>query len=62
MRPTPLGHIASYYYLQHKTVKTFQERLKGELSMEDLIKILVDAEEFSLLPVRHNEDNLNAYV
>lgn len=37
----------------------FQERLKGELSMEELIKVLVDAEEFSLLPVRHNEDNLN---
>jgi len=27
--------------------------------MEDIIKVLVDAEEFSLLPVRHNEDLLN---
>lgn len=60
MRPTPLGHIASYYYLQHKTVKIFHERLKGQLNMEDLIKVLVDAEEFSLLPVRHNEDLMNA--
>lgn len=30
--------------------------------MEDLIKVLVDAEEFSLLPVRHNEDLMNTYV
>lgn len=59
MRSTPLGLIASYYYLQHKTVKIFHERLKGELSMDDLIKILADAEEFSLLPVRHNEDLMN---
>ncbi|CAH1724972.1 activating signal cointegrator 1 complex subunit 3 [Aphis gossypii] len=59
VKPTSLGHIASYYYLQHKTVKIFQERLKGELGMNDLIKVLVDAEEFSLLPVRHNEDLMN---
>jgi len=57
--PTLLGHISSYYYLQHKTAKTFQERLKGELSMDDLIKVLVDAEEFSLLPIRHNDDLKN---
>lgn len=59
MTSTPLGRIASYYYLQHKTVKTFQERLKGELGIDDLIKVLADAEEFSLLPVRHNEDLMN---
>lgn len=60
MKSTQLGHIASYYYLQHKTIKTFHERLQGKLSMEDLINILVDAEEFNLLPVRHNEDIMNA--
>lgn len=57
-----MGHIASYYYLQHKTVKTFQERLQGEFGIENLLKVLVDAEEFSLLPVRHNEDLMNTYV
>lgn len=57
-----MGHIASYYYLQHKTIKTFHEKLKGELSIEDLLKVLVDAEEFNLLPVRHNEDLMNTLV
>ena len=34
--------------------------LNGELSLEELLIVLCDATEFDELPVRHNEDLLNA--
>ncbi|XP_043925219.1 activating signal cointegrator 1 complex subunit 3 [Protopterus annectens] len=60
LQPLTHGRIASYYYLKHQTVRMFKERLKAECSIEDLLSILTDAEEYSDLPVRHNEDQLNS--
>jgi activating signal cointegrator complex subunit 3 len=67
-KPSVLGIIASTYYLDYKSVGLFRQRLtqlqfdhehdKGEIS--DLVLIMSDAVEFSLLPVRHNEEHLNA--
>ena len=57
---TTFGSIASYYYLSHLTVQHFNESLNGELSLEELLVILCDSTEFDELPVRHNEDLLNA--
>ena len=57
---TTFGRIASYYYLSHLTVQHFNDSLNGELSLEELLIILSDATEFDQLPVRHNEDLLNA--
>ncbi|XP_021060227.1 activating signal cointegrator 1 complex subunit 3 isoform X1 [Mus pahari] len=59
IEPLTCGRIASYYYLKHKTVKMFKDRLKPECSTEDLLSILSDAEEYTDLPVRHNEDHTN---
>lgn len=56
---TTLGRISSYYYLSHLTLRMFNERLHADCSLPDLIKILADAEEYSQLPVRHNEDVIN---
>ncbi|KAG9295645.1 hypothetical protein G9A89_002963 [Geosiphon pyriformis] len=56
---TSLGKSASYYYLQHKTMRLFRERIKSTSSIEDLLNILSDAEEYAEIPVRHNEDLLN---
>jgi len=66
---TYLGFIASYYYLQCRTVGLFQSRLRAlgrEIESIDkpqkyfeLLKLLCDAGEFDELPVRHNEDMLN---
>eukprot|EP01041_Mallomonas_annulata_P004134 gene4134-8214_t len=59
---TNIGHIASYYYLDYKTVAKFQKELKNinkNISLPDLITIFTDAQEFSELPVRHNEELLN---
>ena len=37
----------------------FKDRLKPECSTEELLSILSDAEEYTDLPVRHNEDHTN---
>ncbi|OBS63649.1 hypothetical protein A6R68_07812, partial [Neotoma lepida] len=40
IEPLAYGRIASYYYLKHKTVKMFKDRLKPECSTEELLSIL----------------------
>lgn len=74
VNPTMLGVITSYYYLDYRTTKGFQTRLRvmdtkrirnaskkddTELVAE-LALILCNAMEFSEVPVRHNEEYLNA--
>ena len=61
---TKLGSLASYYYLDYRTVDIFQEKLLRDPNspnyfISDLTKLLSDAMEYSELPVRHNEDSLN---
>ncbi|XP_074846926.1 activating signal cointegrator 1 complex subunit 3 isoform X2 [Carettochelys insculpta] len=60
IEPLTYGRIASYYYLQHQTVRMFKDRLKPECSVEELLSVLSDAEEYADLPVRHNEDQMNS--
>lgn len=57
--PTMLGHVASYYYMSYRTMSTFRERLRGDLSPEEVALVFADAAEFEEMPVRHNEDELN---
>lgn len=62
IEPLTYGRISSYYYLKHQTIRTFKERLKAELPVQDILSILTDAEEYAELPVRHNEDQLNSQL
>ncbi|KAM9797925.1 activating signal cointegrator 1 complex subunit 3 [Neosynchiropus ocellatus] len=62
IEPQTNGRIASYYYLKHQTIRMFKERLTAELSVNDLLSILTDSEEYAELPVRHNEDQLNSQL
>ncbi|KAJ2403754.1 activating signal cointegrator 1 complex subunit 3 [Coemansia sp. RSA 2526] len=60
--PTPLGKIASQYYLSHTTMQIFATRLDSidHANMFcDLLHLLSEAAEWAELPVRHNEDLLN---
>lgn len=59
VKPTPLGRIASFYYLSYKTVGLFSEALNDTLTFPQVLDILCEATEYDELPVRHNEDNLN---
>jgi activating signal cointegrator complex subunit 3 len=60
--PTTLGLIASYYYLEYTSVGLFEERLEDDHTVQSLAKLLADAHEYDELPVRHNEDQLNAQL
>ncbi|TNN13844.1 Activating signal cointegrator 1 complex subunit 3, partial [Schistosoma japonicum] len=57
--PTTLGRLSSYYYLSHLTMKLFATTIQSTSSIHDLLRILSNAHEYFLLPVRHNEDEIN---
>ena len=60
---THLGAIASNYYIDCKTVcvfSTFVADASSNYDLKDVLWALCNAVEFSELPVRHNEDVLNA--
>ena len=60
LQPLPLGRIASYYYLAHETARHFRAQLRATSSLLELLEILCNSHEFATLPVRHNEDQVNA--
>ena len=57
---TTLGRIASYYYLSHETVAQFKDSLQPTMTAEEVLSVLCYANEYDQLPVRHNEDLMNA--
>ena len=58
--PTPLGKIMSYYYLSHKTIRQLVQKAKPQASFLDALSWMCIATEYDELPVRHNEDLINA--
>lgn len=60
LSPTALGQVATYYYLSHRTMATINRQMQGGLGWENVVEILTSCEEFAELPVRHNEDIVNA--
>ncbi|KAM4904291.1 activating signal cointegrator 1 complex subunit 3 [Sylvia borin] len=60
IEPLTYGRIASYYYLKHPTIGMFKDQLKPESNIEELLLILTNADEYTDLPVRHNEDQMNS--
>ncbi|XP_065206562.1 activating signal cointegrator 1 complex subunit 3 [Planococcus citri] len=58
--PTTFGRIASYYYISHNTMLHFANKLKSDMSIEDLLHVLSHASEYNEIPVRHNEEIYNA--
>jgi len=58
--PTPYGKVMSYYYLSHKTIRHLLKNAKRDPTFADVLSWLSLATEFDELPVRHNEDLINA--
>lgn len=56
---TSMGRIASYYYLSHLTMLHLKSKMTATLSLEQLLEVLCHVHEYSQLPVRHNEDQVN---
>ncbi|RMX95410.1 hypothetical protein D0868_11745 [Hortaea werneckii] len=58
--PTPLGKIMSYYYLAHKTIRMLRAHARPTATFPDVLSWMSRATEYDELPVRHNEDLINA--
>ena len=58
--PLPMGRIASFYYLHYETAAMFGARLSAATTLEQCFGVLCAASEYDEMPVRHNEDCLNA--
>ncbi|KAI1980317.1 putative steryl acetyl hydrolase mug81 [Ophidiomyces ophidiicola] len=58
--PTPYGKIMSYYYISHKTVRFWMSRVSTNPTFADVLGWMCSATEFDELPVRHNEELINA--
>ncbi|KAF5753328.1 putative RNA helicase [Helianthus annuus] len=52
---TDLGRIASYYYITHGTIATYNEHLKPTMSDIDLCRLFSLSEEFKYVTVRQDE-------
>ncbi|EPE24285.1 P-loop containing nucleoside triphosphate hydrolase [Glarea lozoyensis ATCC 20868] len=57
---TALGKIMSYYYLSHKTIRHLVKHATRDASFADALFWMSSAIEYDELPVRHNEDLINA--
>ncbi|GAB7364562.1 hypothetical protein MBLNU230_g5369t1 [Neophaeotheca triangularis] len=57
---TPLGKIMSYYYLSHKTIRSLTKHAKPSATFAEVLMWMCRATEYDELPVRHNEDLINA--
>ncbi|KAG9240989.1 Sec63 Brl domain-containing protein [Calycina marina] len=57
---TPMGKIMSYYYLSHRTIRHLVANAKRNPSFADVLAWMSAATEYDELPVRHNEDLINA--
>jgi len=70
LRPSLLGKTASAFYLDYRSVTLIDDRLQrwqtqervlaGENALVQLVQLIADVQEYSELPVRHNEEDLNA--
>ncbi|KAF1921266.1 Sec63 Brl domain-containing protein [Ampelomyces quisqualis] len=58
--PTPLGKIMSYYYLSHHSIRYLVKHAKRGATFADALSWISHATEYDELPVRHNEDLINA--
>ena len=62
--PATLGKVASYYYLNYTTVALFNAELRdvdqAPSELPDILRVLCAASEYAQLPVRHNEEHVNA--
>ncbi|KAL0479779.1 hypothetical protein AKO1_000720, partial [Acrasis kona] len=60
LESTHLGMISSYYYLRYTTISKFHSNITSDCDYVKLLEMVAEADEFDQIPVRHNEDELNA--
>ncbi|KZT07923.1 putative RNA helicase [Laetiporus sulphureus 93-53] len=52
---TELGRIASYYYVTHNSMATYNQHLRPTMTTLELFRVFALSNEFKLLPVRQDE-------
>lgn len=58
VKPLRLGEIASFYYIQHTTVRLYSQELFSVETVPELLQLISKASEYDPEPVRHNEGEL----
>jgi pre-mRNA-splicing helicase BRR2 len=56
--PLNLGMIASYYYVQYRTIELIASSISAKTKIRGVLEILSAAWEYSALPIRYGEDKL----
>lgn len=59
LEATAFLHISSYYYLSHKTMRNFVQRINKNSSFRDCLRLLCEAVEYDELATRHGEELIN---
>eukprot|EP00210_Caulerpa_lentillifera_P001589 g1527.t1 len=62
LRSLPMGRIASFFYIKHQTMKTISRNLNNQSDFKTILEVLCSAAEYDDLPLRHNEEKLNALL
>lgn len=52
---TEIGRIASYYYISHSSMSTYNQHLKPTMTLIDLFRVFALSAEFKLVSVRQEE-------
>ena len=55
VKPTELGKIASYYYINYETMDMYNKQLRPWLTEIDILKIFSSSGEFKFIPTRQEE-------
>ncbi|EDV19743.1 uncharacterized protein TRIADDRAFT_51100 [Trichoplax adhaerens] len=58
--PLNLGMIASYYYINYRTIELFSMSLAGKTKLRGLIEILASSAEYENIPIRRHEERILA--
>ncbi|KAG7193183.1 uncharacterized protein KQ657_000940 [Scheffersomyces spartinae] len=56
---TPFLDITSYYYLSHKTIRNFVQKIKKDFGFRECLQLLCQATEYDELATRHGEELIN---
>lgn len=55
LQVTDLGRVAAHYYVNHESIKTYNEMLKPTMTDVELFRLFSMSHEFRLIPVRAEE-------
>lgn len=55
IQPTPLGRVASHYYIRYPSIAVYNEHLRPSFSDVELLRLFSLSHEFRYIPVRQEE-------